>query len=129
AGTNGVTPIDLEFKAVGSYAQMMLFIRKVEGTVEAKDGKLYTRDRLFNVINLSIGGEDDNSTGGEFAAGFSSTGGSNQSTELTPGKGEQLFTIIVRMYSSDTKSAQKVGAATPDPAASGNAGAGSTAGS
>lgn len=135
----GATPIDLEFKAGGTYAEMMRFMSLVESTVERRDGKLYTRDRLFNVVSLKMGGEDENAgsgTGG-FSEG-SSGGGGDEAIVLGPK--DMLFTVVVRMYTSSTENAQGVGAEVlaQDPAAgamtdgagapTGTDGAGSSAG-
>jgi hypothetical protein len=115
----GATPIDLEFKAGGTYAEMMRFMSLVEGTVERRDGKLYTRDRLFNVVSLKLGGEEQDSGSSALSDGFSDT--ANQSEDgIVLGPKDMRFTVIVRMYTSSTENAQGVGAATPDdPAAAG----------
>jgi hypothetical protein len=103
----GATPIDLEFKAAGTYREMMYFMSLVEGTIEAKDGKLYARDRLFNVVKLEIGTEttEEGSSGG-----FGSTEEADP-TVLVARPGEMIFTVTVRMYTSTTENAQGVGAA------------------
>jgi hypothetical protein len=114
---NGATPVDLTFKAAGSYQEMMQFMRLVEDTVVAEDGKLYARDRLFNVVKLEIG--DDEDSGGSGVSGFSSEGVDSEedANELVARPGEILFTVTVRMYTSSTDNAQGVGASTVDPAA------------
>ncbi len=113
---NGATPVDLQFEAAGTYTEMMLFMRLVEDTVSEEDGKLYARDRLFNVVKLQIGGdsEDSDASGG----GFSSDGlqAEEDANELVARPGEILFTVTVRMYTSSTNNAQGVGAAALDPA-------------
>lgn len=118
---NGATPIDLEFKAAGTYQEMMLFMRLVEDTVVEEDGKLYARDRLFNVVALKIG-EDEESDGG--SGGFAADGlGQEDANEISARPGEVLFTVTVRMYTSSTENAASVGA-TADPAAQPTEGAG-----
>lgn len=113
---NGATPVDLQFEAAGTYAEMMLFMRLVEDTVVAEGGKLYARDRLFNVVKLEIGGDEEDSAGG--SSGFASGGVDveEDANELVPRPGEILFTVTVRMYTSSTDNAQGVGATVPDPA-------------
>ena len=115
---NGATPVDLQFEAAGTYAEMMLFMRLVEDTVAAEDGKLYARDRLFNVVRLEIGGdEEDSGTSG--GSSFSADGLSEEEPDantLVARPGEILFTVTVRMYTSSTDNAQNVGASTADPA-------------
>lgn len=115
----GAVPVDLEFEAAGTYAEMMQFMSLVEDTVEAKDGKVYTRGRLFNVVKLEIGApeEDDQQAGGF---------GEEQSekSQLLPGPNDILFTVVVRMYTSSTENSEAIGASTPDdPAAAGIDGA------
>jgi hypothetical protein len=113
---NGATPVDLEFTAAGSYSEMMQFMRLVEDTVVEEDGKLYARDRLFNVVKLEIGGTDDEASG---SSGFSSEGIETEqdANEIVARPGEILFTVTVRMYTSSTENAQGAGAGTVDPAA------------
>jgi hypothetical protein len=127
---NGATPVDLTFKAAGSYSEMMQFMRLVEDTVSEEDGKLYARDRLFNVVRLEIGGDSEDSAAGA-SAGFSTEGVDSEedANELVARPGEILFTVTVRMYTSSTDNAQGVGAsvdpaaAPTDPTASGDAAA------
>jgi hypothetical protein len=120
---NGAIPIDLEFKAVGRYDEMMLFMGLVEGTVERRGDTLYMRDRLFNVVKLKIGSDDASpGSGGAFSplSGGAGGGPRDADDEMKAGPGEISFTVTVRMYSSSTENAQGVGASTPDdPAASG----------
>jgi hypothetical protein len=123
---NGAMPIDLEFKAIGRYDEMMLFMGLVEGTVERRGDTLYMRDRLFNVVQLKIGNEG--SGAGSVTPAFSplsgpsGTGSREADDEMKPGPGEIEFTVTVRMYSSSTQNAQGVGASMPDdPAAAGTA--------
>lgn len=106
----GATPVDLTFEAAGTYSEMMLFMSLVEGTVEAKDGKLHARDRLFNIVRLQIGSEDE-----QGSSSFSDDGGDGGGLVVKPG--ELVFTVTVRMYTSSTENAQGVGASTPDAAA------------
>lgn len=119
-GPQGSTPIDLTFKAAGTYDEMMLFMRLVEDTVVSKDGKLYASDRLFNVVRLELNAAD--AANEPANAGFGTSGQSSDIEELVARKGELIFTVVVRMYSSTTKDAQSVGASTPDPAAGATAG-------
>lgn len=114
---SGATPVDLRFEAAGTYDEMMLFMRLVEDTVVEKDGKLYARDRLFNVVKLEIGGDEEESQSS--TSGFASDGLQKEvdANELVARPGEILFTVTVRMYTSSTDNAQGVGAATSDPAA------------
>jgi hypothetical protein len=119
-GPQGSTPIDLTFKAAGTYDEMMLFMRLVEDTVVSKDGKLYASDRLFNVVRLELNAAD--AANEPANAGFGTSGQSSDVEELVARKGELIFTVVVRMYSSTTKDAQSVGASTPDPASGATAG-------
>ncbi|MCW2920185.1 MAG: hypothetical protein JWL76_59 [Thermoleophilia bacterium] len=115
---NGATPVDLKFKAAGSYSEMMQFMRLVEDTVSEDDGKLYARDRLFNVVRLEIGGDAEESAAGA-GSGFSTEGlddSEQDANELVARPGEILFTVTVRMYTSSTENAQGLGASA-DPAA------------
>lgn len=117
---NGATGIDLEFEAVGTYDEMMNFMTLAESTVEAKDGKLYSRGRLFNVVELTMGeGEESSSSSSGGIADFGSATGSSttDANELVAGKNEIHFTVTVRMYVSSTDNAQSVGESTPDDAA------------
>lgn len=115
----GATPIDVEFKAAGSYAEMMQFMSLVEGTVDRKDDKLHTRGRLFNVVTLSIGEDEEESA----STGFNAEGADEANDAgLIVGPNDIVFTVVVRMYTSTTANAEGVGAATPDdPAAAGTA--------
>ncbi len=113
---NGAIPIDLQFKAAGSYAEMMLFMRLVEDTVVEEDGKLYARDRLFNVVKLQIGGDNKEDSLPSGFSGEDNGDNTKDANELVARPGEILFTVTVRMYTSSTGNAQSVGAAT-DPAA------------
>jgi hypothetical protein len=121
-GLSGAQPIDLQFKAAGSYAEMMQFMSLVQGTVVAKDGKLYTHGRLFNVVSLEIGSaQDENGGGGStFSDGADD---SSQASGPVVKPGDIVFTVTVRMYTSSTQNAEDVGTATPDPAASATASA------
>lgn len=116
ANLNGATPVDLEFTAAGSYSEMMQFMRLVEDTVVEEDGKLFARDRLFNVVKLEIGGDEDEAS---TSSGFSSEGVESEedANEIVARPGEILFTVTVRMYTSSTANAQGAGAGTADPAA------------
>jgi hypothetical protein len=120
----GATPIDLTFEAAGTYQEMLLFMTKVEGTVSAKHGKLYAKDRLFNVVSLQIGskGDDDSGSTPQLSSDGSGTDGSGP----TLGPNDMLFTVTVRMYTSSTDNAESVGASTPDPAAAPTDGSGAT---
>jgi hypothetical protein len=123
----GATPIDLEFTAAGTYREMMYFMSLVEGTIEAKGGKLYARDRLFNVVKLELGASDEDQAAS--SGGFGEAASEDDPAALVAGPGEMIFTVTVRMYSSSTENAQGVGdaaAAQADAAAaaSGDAGAG-----
>jgi hypothetical protein len=110
APTSGATPMDVTFKAAGSYAQMMTFMQRVQDTVTVDKGKLHVRGRLFNVMSLEIGGPDA-------AAGNGSSG--NPALDGIPGASDVLvirpgdisFTIVVRFYSSTSANSQSVGAA------------------
>jgi hypothetical protein len=95
---------------------MMLFMRLVEDTVVEEDGKLYARDRLFNVVKLEIGVDDEDDASG--SSGFAADGLDSEpdANELVARPGEILFTVTVRMYTSSTDNAQSVGA-TVDAAA------------
>ena len=115
AGLQGATPVDVEFQAAGTYAEMMNFMTLVESTVEVKNDTLYSRGRLFNVVKLEIGAKESTSTTN--TGGFNATPEDQLSSDLVPRRGETLFTITVRMYTSSTQNAQGVGAATPDAAA------------
>lgn len=121
-GPQGATPIDLTFDAVGTYDRMMLFMRLVESTVSVEDGKLYARDRLFNVVKMELksGDSTDSGSTGRFGMTSGSTD-SMSSSNLVAKAGELGFTVTVRMYSSTKENAQNIGNATPDPAASGSA--------
>lgn len=115
----GAVPVDLEFEAAGTYAEMMQFMSLVEDTVEAKDGKVYTRGRLFNVVKLEIGAPDEDE---QQAGGFGEE--QSEKSQLLPGPNDILFTVVVRMYTSSTENSETVGASTPDdPAAAGIDGA------
>ena len=117
--TAGATPIDLTFEAGGTYAEMMLFMSLVEGTVSDKDGKLYARDRLFNVVKLELGGDEEED---QQDSGFGDTFGQEAAATTDGpilGPNDLKFTVVVRMYTSSTENAQSVGAETPDPAAAG----------
>jgi hypothetical protein len=120
-GPQGSIPIDLTFTAAGSYDEMMLFMRLVEGTVVRKDGKLYASDRLFNVVRLELSARSEEDAANN-PGSISSFGDEADPTELVARPGEMIFTVVVRMYSSTTKDAQNVGASTPDPAAGATAG-------
>ncbi len=115
--TAGATPIDLTFEAGGTYAEMMLFMSLVEGTVEDKDGKLYARDRLFNVVKLELGGDEEDDQDGGFGDGFGQEAATTPSEGPILGPNDLKFTVVIRMYTSSTENAQNVGEATPDPAA------------
>ncbi len=126
----GATPIDLKFKAAGTYQEMMLFMRLVEDTVVEEDGTLYARDRLFNVVKLQIGEEDEEESG---SSGFGADGLEEEAdaNEIVAGEGEVLFTVTVRMYTSSTENAANVGATDPasqptDGSAAGTGGAAGT---
>lgn len=110
----GAVPLDLEFEAAGTYAEMMNFMSLVESTVEVKGDKLHSRGRLFNVVKLEIGGEDEDSAGG---AG-DQLGAALDSDELVLGPNDVKFTVVVRMYTSSVGNAENVGA-TVDPAMAG----------
>ncbi len=134
ATSQGATPIDLTFKAAGTYQEMMLFMSLAEGTVTAKGGKLYAKDRLFNVQSLQIGGSgDDNGTDAGLIGG---DGDGEEATGLVIKPGDMVFTVTIRMYTSSTANAEGVGASTPDGVAAsptdgstGDAGAADTANS
>ncbi len=113
---NGAVPVDLTFKAAGSYSEMMQFMRLVEDTVVAEDGKLYARDRLFNVVKLEIGSDEEESGA---SGGFSAEGVAEEEDAniLVARPGEILFTVTVRMYTSSTENAAGIGASATDPAA------------
>jgi len=111
---SGATPIDLTFKAAGSYREMMLFMSYVEDTVAAEDGKIHARDRLFNVVKLEIGTETEAESGNGFSEGLEEDPDPNK---LVARRGEMLFTVTVRMYTSSTQNAADLGTQTPDPAA------------
>lgn len=120
SGLQGAKPVDLTFDAVGTYSEMMYFMRRVEDTVETKDGKLYARDRLFNVVKLEIGADGESASGSSTSdeAGFGLANSSGASTEEIPvGPGEMRFTVVIRMYTSSTENSENVGIGTPDPAA------------
>lgn len=119
SGLQGAVPVDLEFEAAGTYAEMMQFMSLVEDTVEAKNGKLYTRGRLFNVVKLQIGAPEEDA---QQADGFGEE--QSQVSQLLPGPNDILFTVVVRMYTSSVENSDMVGANTPDdPAAAGLDGA------
>lgn len=129
-GPQGATPIDLTFKAVGTYDRMMLFMRMVESTVTSEGGKLYARDRLFNVVSLELDGGDKEGNGNSSSAAMMDGGGTQAasgSDPLAPKAGELAFTVTVRMYTSTTENAQNVGDTAPDPAAPATSGTGSNA--
>lgn len=107
----GATPVDLSFEAAGTYSEMMLFMSLVEGTVEAKDGKIHARDRLFNVVRLQIGSDDKDSG----SSSFSEDG--DDASKLVVKPGELVFTVTIRMYTSSTENAQNLGATSADAAA------------
>ncbi|MEO6866899.1 MAG: hypothetical protein ABI200_02650, partial [Gaiellales bacterium] len=113
----GAVPIDLTFKAAGSYSEMMQFMSLVEGTVERKGSKLHTRGRLFNVVKLTIG-DTEGETGGAASGGFGDQIESGSS--LPVNKGDIVFTVVVRMYTSTTENSQDIGSSMmDDPAAAG----------
>ncbi|MCW2925761.1 MAG: hypothetical protein JWM98_3165 [Thermoleophilia bacterium] len=120
----GATPVDLVFDAAGSYAEMMDFMRRVEEPVQMKDGKLYARGRLFNVVRLEIGDDKTESSGGSSLDQLS--GGEDTSAEaldkLKLGPNDIKFKVTVRMYTSSTANSQSLGASTPDPAATATSG-------
>lgn len=105
----GATPIDLTFEAAGSWAEMQQFMTMVHSTVEEKDDKLYTRGRLFNVVRLEIGEQDDEDS--------TELSGSVDNEGPIVEKGDTVFTVVVRMYTSSTENAENVGESTPDAAA------------
>lgn len=113
----GAVPVDLEFEAAGTYSEMMQFMTLVEDTVDERDGKLYTRGRLFNIVKLEIGEEGDDAGSGDT---FGNVGGADTTEPdgLIMKPGDIKFTVVVRMYTSSTDNAESVGLTTPDPAAS-----------
>jgi hypothetical protein len=115
SGLDGATPIDIEFTAAGTYSEMMHFMQLAESTVEVRDGKAYTRGRLFNVVQLKIGDDEAEDAGGD--EGFGGSAEPDDETGFVLGKNDIVFKVVVRMYSSSTSNNESVGAATPDPAA------------
>lgn len=130
-GNAGVTPIDVTFKAAGTYTEMTAFIQRVQGTVTIDKSKLHVKGRLFNVVSLEIAdaGLAKSSTGNvinDFGSDVpSSSDVPELSDELVTAKGDKLFTVVIRFYSAaSTAPANTAGGDASQPIAGDQAQAG-----
>ena len=123
SGAGGSTPIDITFKAAGTYAEMQSFMDQVQGTVTLDDGKLHARGRLFNVVSLQLGAPDKPGSGGAQANPAAGDPSAASGDDLEIGPFDIQFTVVVRAYTSTTDNANAAGAALPtgDPGAANGA--------
>lgn len=117
----GASPIDLQFMASGTYQEMLTFLDRVEDPVTVDKGQMHVRGRLFNVVAIKIGTDDE-------AGGGDQSSGDEEDAPLEIGPDDIVFNVVVRMYTSSSDNAAGVGAQTADPAAAGTSGSTTPAG-